>query len=101
MECSNYRGISLLSIPGKIYTQVLQQRMKKYVEESLAEEQAGLRSGRGTVDQVFVIRQLAEKFYDKTEFSTTTSLILIRPLIACGKDGCGKCFGTMVFQRKW
>jgi len=37
MVCSNYRGISLLSIPGKVYTKV---------EESLAEKQAGFRSGR-------------------------------------------------------
>jgi len=37
--------------------------MKKYVKESLAEEQAGFRSG--TVDQISVIRQFAEKFYEK------------------------------------
>ena len=65
MECSSYRGISLLSIPGKVYTKVLQQQLKKQVEEVLAEEQAGFRPGRGTVDQIFVIRQLAEKFFEK------------------------------------
>jgi len=65
MECSNYRGISLLSIPSKVYTKVLQQRLKKKVEEVLAEEQAGFRPGRGTVDQIFVIRQLAEKFFER------------------------------------
>ena len=64
-ECSNYRGISLLSVPGKVYTRVLQQRMKRYVEDIVAEEQAGFRYGRGTVDQLFVIRQLSEKFFEK------------------------------------
>jgi len=52
--------ISLLSIPGKMYTKVLQQRMKKYAEELLAEEHAEFRTGWSTVDQIFVIRQLAE-----------------------------------------
>jgi len=64
-ESSNYRGISLLSISGKVYMQILQQRLKQYVEKTLAEEQAGFRIGRGTVDQLFVIRQLAEKYCEK------------------------------------
>jgi hypothetical protein len=62
MECSNYRAISLLSVPEKVYTKVLQQRLKRCVETAMDEEQAGLRQGRGTVDQIFVIRQLAEKY---------------------------------------
>jgi len=32
-ECSNYRGISLLNVPGKVYTGLLQQRLKKYAEK--------------------------------------------------------------------
>jgi len=64
-ECSNYLGISLLSIPGKVYTRILQQRLKQYVKNTVAEEQAGFRIGRGTVDQLFVIRQLAEKYCEK------------------------------------
>ena len=65
--CNNYRGISLLSVPGKVYTRVLQQRLRKYVEEIVGEEQAGFRKGRGTVDQIFTIRQLAEKYYEKNK----------------------------------
>ena len=65
--CSNYRGISLLSVPGKVYTRVLQQRLRRYVEEIVGEEQAGFRRGRGTVDQIFTIRQLAEKYYEKNK----------------------------------
>ena len=66
-ECGNYRGISLLSIPSKVYTKILQQRIRKYVEESVSEEQAGFRKGRGTIDQLFVIRQLAEKYWEKNQ----------------------------------
>src|SRR6218665_135998 len=57
MECGNYRAISLLSVTGKLYTKVLQQGLKIYVEEEMSEEQAGFRKGRGTVEQLFVIRQ--------------------------------------------
>ena len=37
------------------------------MEEVLAKEQAGFRVGRGTIDQLFVIRQLAEKYYEKNK----------------------------------
>jgi len=54
-----------LSILGKACRLVIQQRMKKYVEESIAKKQVGFLTGRGTVDQIFVMRQLVETFYKK------------------------------------
>jgi len=64
-DCKNYRGISLLSAPGKVYTKMIQERLKRYVNRIDAEEQAGFRAGRGTIDQIIVMRQLSEKFYEK------------------------------------
>ena len=58
-------GISLLSVPGKVYKGMIQQRLKKHVEEVVAEEQAGFCAGRRTMDQVFVIRQLSQKFFEE------------------------------------
>ena len=64
----NYRGICLLSVPWKVLTKAQQERMKIYVENDIAEEQAWFRQGRGTIDQIFVIRQIAEKYteYNKS-----------------------------------
>ena len=45
--CSNYRGITLLSLPGKVYSGVLERRV---VEPRIQEEQCGFHPGRGTVD---------------------------------------------------
>jgi len=44
-DTSNYRGITLLSIVGKVYTQILNERMMRYCEENkiLVEEQGGFR----------------------------------------------------------
>ena len=64
-DCTNYRAISLLSVPGKVFTGVLQKRLKAYVEEIVAEEQAGFRSGRRTIDRLFMITQLAEKYCER------------------------------------
>jgi hypothetical protein len=60
-DCKNYRGISLQSVPGKVFTKMIHNRMKQYVEEFLGEEQAGFRSGRSTIDQIFTMRQIMEK----------------------------------------
>ena len=58
---TNYRAIALLSIPGKIFLKILLERMKAKVDRKLKESQYGFRAGRGTVDAIFVVRQLMEK----------------------------------------
>ncbi|KAM9354321.1 uncharacterized protein KZ484_012474 isoform 1-T2 [Pholidichthys leucotaenia] len=45
--CGNWRGINLLSVPGKIFYRVLLMRVRQAIERVLREEQAGFRSGRG------------------------------------------------------
>jgi hypothetical protein len=65
LDCGNYRGISLLSHAGKIITTIIQRRILKRAEEVISESQAGVRPGRSTVDQLFTLRQIAEKFLEK------------------------------------
>ena len=57
--CSNYRGITLLSLPGKhLFQKVLERRLQPIVETQLQEEQCGFRPGRGTVAQLFTLAGL-------------------------------------------
>jgi len=39
--CSNFRGITLLSLPGKVYLGVLERRIHRIVESHIQEEQCG------------------------------------------------------------
>ena len=64
-ECTSYRGISLLSVVGKVYGRVLIKRVRGSTEGMIGDEQCGFRSGRGCVDQVFAVRQLCEKYLGK------------------------------------
>ena len=59
--CGNWRGINLLSVPGKIFCRVLLQRIRQGVDKRLREEQAGFRSGRSWADQIFVLRNIVEQ----------------------------------------
>lgn len=58
--CSNYRGITLLSLPGKVYARVLERRVRPLVEPRIQEEQCGFRPGRGTLDQLFILSRILE-----------------------------------------
>ena len=61
-DCSNYQGITLLSIAGKILAHVLLNRIIPTIaQENTPESQCGFRSNRGTVDMIFVLRQIQEK----------------------------------------
>ena len=44
--CGNYRGIMLLSVPGKVLNGVILQRLKAAVDAELRDNQAGFRPNR-------------------------------------------------------
>ncbi|KAK3558031.1 hypothetical protein QTP86_006407 [Hemibagrus guttatus] len=56
--CSNYRGITLLSFPGKVYSRVLERRVQPLVEPRIQEEQCGFRPSRGTLDQLYTLHRV-------------------------------------------
>ena len=64
-ECGNSRGISLLSVVGKVYGRVLINRIRDRTESIISEVQSGFRRGRGCTDQTFVVRQICEKYVRK------------------------------------
>ncbi len=44
-KCNN-RGISLLSIPGKVYGKILIRRVQEITNDKVSEEQGGFRTGK-------------------------------------------------------
>ena len=76
LDCNNYRGISLLSHPGKILTYIIQQRIRDKTESILSEAQAGFRPGRGTADQLFALRQIMESYIEKERICLYVTSIL-------------------------
>nr|KAG5689255.1 hypothetical protein BaRGS_006375 [Batillaria attramentaria] len=60
-SCSNWRGIMLLSIPGKVLTRIILERLKTALDKTLREEQAGFRNDRSCTDNIATMRIIIEQ----------------------------------------
>ena len=60
-DCNTWRGITLLSIPGKVFSKILLEIMKTEVNRLLPEEQAGFRKEWSCTDHVATLRVITEQ----------------------------------------
>ena len=74
-DCGSYRGISLLSITGKIFARFLLNRLSTRITP---EAQCGFRGNRNTVDMIFCLRQLQKGAWSRTDHCTWYLSISVR-----------------------
>jgi len=60
-NCNNWRGVTLLSIPSKILTRIILNRIQNTVEQHLREEQNGFRKHRSCLDLINTLRIIREQ----------------------------------------
>ncbi|KAK3572428.1 hypothetical protein QTP86_032647 [Hemibagrus guttatus] len=61
-SCSNYRGVKLMSHTMKLWERVVETRLRKVVE--ICEQQYGFMPRKSTMDAIFALRILMEKYRD-------------------------------------
>ena len=59
--CDNSRGVSFLPTASKLLGRILIDRLVTAVDEKLRLEQAGFRKGRGTIEQIYILRNIIEQ----------------------------------------
>ena len=66
-KVENYKGITLLPILSKVFTQILKERLLKWCESKnlICQEQAGFRRNYSTIDNVFVLDTVIRKYLRK------------------------------------
>ena len=60
-DCNNYRGISLLSVPGKVFSRVILNRIRGHLVQHQRPEQSGFTPKKSTVDRILALRVLIER----------------------------------------
>ena len=60
-SCSNWRGIMLLSVPGKVLSRIILERLKSALDGRLRDEQAGFRQDRSCTDHIATLRIIVEQ----------------------------------------
>ena len=61
-QYQNYRIISRINHSSKVMLKITLNRLKPQAGKIITEEQAGLRAGRSTTEQIFSLRILYEKY---------------------------------------
>lgn len=95
LDPSNYRAISLISIPGKVFTHVLLQRVKDQSEGFITDNQFGFRPNRGTTDAIFIAHQIIEKTKEHNVHVHFNFVDFKSALKLFGEKFFGKCLSTI------
>ena len=92
--CSNYRGISVLNVGYKIFSSILCEKLKPFLQNIIGNYQCGFRPGKSTTDQIFTLRRLLEK---TLEFQIDTHHLFIDFKQAYDSIKRSELFTTMSF----
>ena len=60
-DCGNYRGIMLLSVPGKVLAHLLLMRVRDHLLRTQRPEQSGLTPKKSTIDRILALLILVER----------------------------------------
>ncbi|VDP69601.1 unnamed protein product [Schistosoma mattheei] len=85
-KCENYRGITLLSVQGKVSNSVIERDERL----SRRDQQAGFRKDRSCIDPIATLRIIVEESIEKNY--TSASLIIRNYLLV----GIGEHYGTLL-----
>ena len=73
-QCGNWRGITLLSMVGKVLGRSIIKRLRDDIDRRLRKEQSGFRRNRGTTEPIFILRNIVEQ---SLEWNATLYLVFI------------------------
>ena len=62
-EIGNYRPISIINILNKLFGEIINDKMQRWVEQEgvIGEEQSGFRKGRSGLENIYVLKELIDR----------------------------------------
>ena len=67
LNCDNWRGINLTSVPSKFLASIILQRLRAALDSNLREEQHGFRPGRSYSDPILSFRLMVEESRERNK----------------------------------
>jgi len=74
-ECSNYRGITLLSVPGKVFAHIILARIKPTLLSHRRPQQSGFTPGRSTCDRIATFKCNIEQWRQDFGYPTFAAFV--------------------------
>ena len=59
-DCNNYRGVTLLSVPGKVFARIILDKVRHHLLEHQHPEQSGLTLKRSMIDRILALQVFTE-----------------------------------------
>lgn len=100
-DCGNYRGITILSIAGKILARILSNRLVPLAEDCLPETQCGFRPNRSTTDMIFCARQMQEKCKEQHHHLYMAFIDLVKAFDSVNRDALWKILAKIGCPQKY
>ena len=60
-DWNNYQGVTLLSVPGKVFARIILDRVRHHLLEHQCPEQSGFTPKRSTTDHILALQVLTER----------------------------------------
>ena len=101
--CENHRGISLLSIAGKILAKILLNLLNAHLDKTglIPKSQCGFRKDRGTIDMIFTARQLQDKCQEQNVDLYMAFVDLTKAFDTGSRDGLWKIMAKFGFPPRY
>ena len=99
-DANNYRGITLTSIFSKIFSILLDNRLRKWAEENdlLPECQFGFRKQKSTVDCIYILHSIINK---EESIARRLAIAQSREKCYCQTSGNSTKSGKMLLPDVW
>ena len=97
MDCKKYKGIKVLEVGLNILEKVQDRRLREIIQ--IHGTQYGFQPGKGTMDSIFIIRQLQEKVLEKRGKLFLAFLDLEKAYDRAPRDVVYSCLRRGVLER--
>ena len=94
-QCQRMFKLLYISHASEVILKILQVRLQQYLNQELADVQAGFRKGRGTRYQIANRHWIIEKAREFQKKSTSISMTMLKTLTVWITINCG------IFLKKW